>query len=80
MHQACGTMPNSVYSMENSEAPASYINQPQQGNSIHCVLPNGMETQSPIDMLELAFHHNLNTHHPFIAGFESVSSQVSKNT
>lgn len=80
MHQACGTMPNSVYSMETSEVPAPYINQPQQGNSIHCVLPNGMETQSSIDMLDLAFHHNLNPHHTFIAEFESASSQVSKNT
>lgn len=80
MHRACGTMPNSVYSMETSEVPAPYINHPAQGNPMHCVLPNGMETQSSIDMLDLAFHHNLSTHHPFIAGFDSASSQVSKNT
>ncbi|XP_074559826.1 uncharacterized protein LOC141815860 [Curcuma longa] len=76
MHRACGTMPNSVYSMETSEVPAPYINHPAQGNPMHCVLPNGMETQSSIDMLDLAFHHNLSTHHPFIAGFESASSQL----
>ncbi|KAG6539223.1 transcription factor bHLH77-like [Zingiber officinale] len=76
MHQACGTMPNSVYSMETSEVPAPYINQPPQADPMHCVLPNGMETQSSIDMLDLAYHHNLSTHHPFISGFESASSQL----
>lgn len=79
MHQVCGTMSNLVCSMETWQISMAYISQPQQGNSIHCVFPNGMETQSAIDMLDTAFHQNLSTHHPFIAGFESASSRVSKN-
>lgn len=77
MHQVCGTMPNLVCSMETSEVSVAYISQPQHGNSIHYVFPNGMVTQSAIDMLDTTFHQNLSTHHhPLIV---SASSQVSKN-
>ncbi|WOK96569.1 hypothetical protein Cni_G05276 [Canna indica] len=76
MHQAGGPMPNSVYSLGNSEMTPPYINQPQQGTSLHCALPNGMETQSSIHLLDSTFHQNHNTHQQFIAGFENTSSQV----
>ncbi|KAG6466725.1 hypothetical protein ZIOFF_075448 [Zingiber officinale] len=70
----CGTMPNLVCSMETSEVSVAYISQPQHGNSIHYVFPNGMVTQSAIDMLDTTFHQNLSTHHhPLIV---SGSSQV----
>ncbi|KAG6509424.1 transcription factor bHLH78-like [Zingiber officinale] len=75
MHQTCGPMPNSVYSLETSEVTAPYIHQPQQGTSLlHSVLPNDIEIQNSLNMLEPTFHRT--ARQPFISGFDTTSSQL----
>lgn len=77
MNQTCGPVPNSVYSLETSEVTAQYIHQPQQGTSLHCVLPNDIEIQNSLNMLEPTFHRS--ARQPFISGFDTTSSQVNIN-
>ncbi|URE16848.1 hypothetical protein MUK42_12408 [Musa troglodytarum] len=64
MHQTC------VY------APPPCVDHSQRGASLHCVLPDGMETQSAVNPLDSTFHQALGTHQPFLVGFESASSQL----
>ncbi|CAD5186746.1 unnamed protein product [Musa acuminata subsp. malaccensis] len=72
VHQTCGAMPNSVYSLEASGVAPPYINQP----SLHCVLPDGMEIHRSADLLGSTLHQNVNTHQPLLAGFENSPSQL----
>ncbi|WOL17946.1 hypothetical protein Cni_G26739 [Canna indica] len=76
MHQACGPMPSSVYSLETSGVTPPYVNQSQHGTSLHCLLPHGMETQNSVNLLDSTFHQNPNTQHPFLAGYGGASSQL----
>ncbi|CAL9127946.1 unnamed protein product [Musa textilis] len=64
MHQTC------VY------APPPCVDHSRRGASLHCVLPDGMETQSAVNPLDSTFHQALGTHQPFLVGFESASSQL----
>ncbi|CAL9102345.1 unnamed protein product [Musa textilis] len=72
VHQTCGALPNSVYSLEASGVTPPYINQP----SLHCVLPNGMEIDRSADLLGSTLHQNVNTHQPLLAGFANSPSQL----
>ncbi|XP_074586143.1 transcription factor bHLH76-like [Curcuma longa] len=76
IHQDCGSMANPIYYLEASGVPSPYVNQPQHGTSLHCLLPSGVEIQSSMNRLDSTVHQNLNTHQNFLAGFEVASSQM----
>ncbi|KAG6522930.1 transcription factor bHLH63-like isoform X1 [Zingiber officinale] len=77
IHQDFGSMQNPVYYFEASGVPSPYVNRPQHGTSLHCLLPSGMEEiQSSMNRLDSTVHQNLNTHQNFLAGFEVASSQM----
>jgi hypothetical protein len=76
IHQSCGPLQNSHFPLETSGAPLPYLNQPYQGNPLGCSLTNGMDSQSSMHPLDLAFCRPMNSQHPFLNGVSDAASQV----